>query len=434
MKATLAKGWLDVVNIDEMLEREVALPNAGNHPAPTERAKVVPPHIIDDKPVIGIQACNLFAAQNLKEEAGNLQAGVEVSVEEEQDWAVRVATADGKKGWVRRCCLCTTQEFQRRKRAGEVPTSMICIGADKDRGTYLYGGDLPIRMGKFAVDAGQAFWMDPTARGETFTVGSHHMQGDPSILFLYTKDDRMVNLHIWAGVRKPTPNVSERDGSPKADEGQLREKEKQALSLLGTTRDVVTVEGSGSAKDVADLFDLSERLAKSKEKIAFWLPQMKYSPSNQKVSRLLMLTSANPTIASIRRILGEEDQREKESIKILEKMDVTWHKYRWLHFGVVDGVVKVLRAELAAKVDGPRNSESSVSQAPKSPLAKKGQNLLPKYKGELSGTNEVRIVNPNKFKVWVGLRSAGKGKNFSVAPGGRLSVYVPNGNYEIYFV
>ena len=75
----------------------------------------------EDKPVIGIQECSLFAAEELKEETATLRAGAEVSVEEERAWAVRVATAEGKKGWVRRCCLCAPAEFNRRKTAGDIP-------------------------------------------------------------------------------------------------------------------------------------------------------------------------------------------------------------------------------------------------------------------------------------------------------------------------
>jgi hypothetical protein len=57
----------------------------------------------------------------------------------------------------------------------------------------------------------------------------------------------------------------------------------------------------------------------------------------------------------------------------------------------------------------------------------------PKYSGELTGRLEVRVKNPNDFKVRVGLRSGGNGKDFTVAANDRESVRVPNGRYEIYF-
>ena len=49
------------------------------------------------------------------------------------------------------------------------------------------------------------------------------------------------------------------------------------------------------------------------------------------------------------------------------------------------------------------------------------------------GSHEVRVKNPNDFKVRVGLRSDGKGKDFIVSPNGTESVNVPNGRYDIYF-
>ena len=60
--------------------------------------------------------------------------------------------------------------------------------------------------------------------------------------------------------------------------------------------------------------------------------------------------------------------------------------------------------------------------------------LLPPFTNTLSGKNEVRIKNPNEYKVFVGLRTGKLGKNFEVAPNGITSVKVPNGKYKIYFV
>jgi ankyrin repeat protein len=57
----------------------------------------------------------------------------------------------------------------------------------------------------------------------------------------------------------------------------------------------------------------------------------------------------------------------------------------------------------------------------------------PSYSSELMGSHEVRVKNPNDFKVRVGLRSDGKGKDFIVSPNGTESVNVPNGRYDIYF-
>ena len=58
---------------------------------------------------------------------------------------------------------------------------------------------------------------------------------------------------------------------------------------------------------------------------------------------------------------------------------------------------------------------------------------LPSYSGELMGSNEVRVSNPNGFTVTIGLRSQGKGKNFTVSPNAKNSAFVPDGKYDVYF-
>lgn len=59
---------------------------------------------------------------------------------------------------------------------------------------------------------------------------------------------------------------------------------------------------------------------------------------------------------------------------------------------------------------------------------------LPTFTTELKGGNEVRIRNPNDFSVQVALRSGAQGKDFKVTAKGSQSVFVPDGDYNIYFV
>jgi hypothetical protein len=60
--------------------------------------------------------------------------------------------------------------------------------------------------------------------------------------------------------------------------------------------------------------------------------------------------------------------------------------------------------------------------------------ILPPFQMQLIGGNEVRIKNPNDFKVTVGLRSGNQGKDFEVTSNGGASISVPNGEHKIYFV
>jgi hypothetical protein len=60
--------------------------------------------------------------------------------------------------------------------------------------------------------------------------------------------------------------------------------------------------------------------------------------------------------------------------------------------------------------------------------------VLPPHSGELRGENEVRVVNPNAFVAEVGLRSVKGGRDFKVPAQGRESVFVPDGDYDIFFI
>ena len=59
---------------------------------------------------------------------------------------------------------------------------------------------------------------------------------------------------------------------------------------------------------------------------------------------------------------------------------------------------------------------------------------LPRFEHPLQGSNEVKIQNPNTFAVTVALRSGKGGKDFQVPPNSSNSAFVPDGNYDIYFV
>jgi hypothetical protein len=60
--------------------------------------------------------------------------------------------------------------------------------------------------------------------------------------------------------------------------------------------------------------------------------------------------------------------------------------------------------------------------------------LLPPITSDLRGQNELRVRNPNEFTVMVGVRSSNGGMDFDVPANGQGSIYIPNGQYDIYFV
>jgi hypothetical protein len=70
---------------------------------------------------------------------------------------------------------------------------------------------------------------------------------------------------------------------------------------------------------------------------------------------------------------------------------------------------------------------------PRRPTEQEATPNWPKFKTKLTGTREVRVKNPNEFKVKVGVRSGDKGIDFNVGANGSASGSVPSGKYDVYF-
>ncbi|MCX5677111.1 MAG: hypothetical protein NTX87_19150, partial [Planctomycetota bacterium] len=93
-----------------------------------------------------------------------------------------------------------------------------------------------------------------------------------------------------------------------------------------------------------------------------------------------------------------------------------------------------------ALIEGKRNlpqsskGPSSDTQTHSNNLSSKKISSLPDYQEELSGANEVRVLNPNPFAVSAGIRSGKAGKDFEVPPHAARSVFIPDGLFDFYVV
>ena len=94
---------------------------------------------------------------------------------------------------------------------------------------------------------------------------------------------------------------------------------------------------------------------------------------------------------------------------------------------------KVDQKPTIASVGLATEPKASLSNDPRAKTKPDKAQNWPEMTAELNGRMEVRIKNPNEFKVKVGLRSDGKGKDFTVGANDTQSVSVPNGRYDIYF-
>ena len=140
------------------------------------------------------------------------------------------------------------------------------------------------------------------------------------------------------------------------------------------------------------------------------------------------------------------DEKTKDLVNLLERYGKAFHD--------IDSILSVQQSEGGAVyhlVAGEKAEEIkrslfggtqlstpvsfSASKPNVSPKEKgDGTSLLPSYGKDLNGPNEVRVMNPNKYGVLVGLRNANSGLNFEVASNANSSVFVPDGKFEIYFV
>jgi hypothetical protein len=75
------------------------------------------------------------------------------------------------------------------------------------------------------------------------------------------------------------------------------------------------------------------------------------------------------------------------------------------------------------------------AERPPRPVARHTpQALLPQLTTELNGPREIRIRNPNDCVVAAGVRTGTSGKNIMVPAKGTVSAYLPDGEYDVYFV
>jgi hypothetical protein len=128
-------------------------------------------------------------------------------------------------------------------------------------------------------------------------------------------------------------------------------------------------------------------------------------------------------VSWLRRAAGQGDAKAKEILETYRQMLEEIELADWSRAGTVPEEWEAGEKPKTAKI-------VPLSRA-RGPVA---ESLLPPYTGELEGDNPVRVVNPNVFGVDVGIRTGGQGKDFRVPPKDSRTVYVPDGQYELFFV
>ena len=127
-------------------------------------------------------------------------------------------------------------------------------------------------------------------------------------------------------------------------------KEADALRLLGRA---LTHSGTGcqSFTEMAPIMEKTKKLLSAKG-IAGLSGMVKEAAKKCRGYMITLTVSANPAITAVEGILGEADGLEEGRISgttmsgttgAVEDVEVTWHKYGWLHFAVVEGKVVAVR-------------------------------------------------------------------------------------------
>ena len=168
-----------------------ASPSPAAKPAPVQP----PAAVVLGTCVVGLKEANFFADEEMSKPPTTLPAGTALTVWEARPEVLKVTTPDGKAGWVRCFMVCSPEELQRRKTAGELPESSVCVGAHGDS-IFLHDGAMSVENGKPVVSNLEAFWMDPSAKGKTLTIDSNKLLGDPDVLYLL-KGKKIRKLTFW---------------------------------------------------------------------------------------------------------------------------------------------------------------------------------------------------------------------------------------------
>jgi molecular chaperone DnaK len=150
----------------------------------------------DNRVVIGLVKATLHQDPEFKNPAGDVSGGSAVTVQEVTPAAVHVTTADGRRGWLRPCDVCTASEHQRRKAAGQIPVGAISMGATEEGGFQMYGGTLPVTDGQMELAPGNAIWPDETMAGKSFGIGGVEYPGDSAVLYYINAQSQVEKLSV----------------------------------------------------------------------------------------------------------------------------------------------------------------------------------------------------------------------------------------------
>src|SRR4051812_28693072 len=72
-------------------------------------------------PVVGVAGpVELYEDSKLAKGKGKLEAGTTLTILTTEDKALQVKTQAGEEGWLRRCWVCTSSEYDRRKAQSQV--------------------------------------------------------------------------------------------------------------------------------------------------------------------------------------------------------------------------------------------------------------------------------------------------------------------------
>jgi hypothetical protein len=170
-----------------------------------------------NRAVIGIANCALFADPELTNPSGTLPTGTAVGILDATDKGIQVKHAAGT-GWVPCYSLCTAKELDRRKAQNAIPERVVTV--TYENGTFfLSGGVITIVNNSPSASPGQAFWMDGSTEGKTFSLGPAKLKRG-IFLYLVNPDNDVLEIPIYrvaVKTRAPPEPAAPKPAAPRPE-------------------------------------------------------------------------------------------------------------------------------------------------------------------------------------------------------------------------
>jgi len=214
--------------------------------------------------VVGVREGEIYVDQSLDTPLDSVPFGTQVTLLSSSPDLVKVTFAD-KEGWMQRCALCSSDEFNMRQDKQYIPERVHVLGAEN--GSFVLrhakGSMLHIQNGGIVFEKGDAFWFDATAHGKRTKIGAVDEVVDSGKLYLIISDTDVAQLTILPGKTEVdnSTGVAKQESPPPVTRGPVMvhtQVNGEVLSVDKASHSIVILLYDG--KDTKKRFYLAEKV------------------------------------------------------------------------------------------------------------------------------------------------------------------------------